>query len=46
VTHDVAAAARLAGAAIVLARGRIVHRSEGVLDPLALDRALAAAEAA
>jgi len=45
VTHDVAAAARLADAAIVLARGRIVHRSDGALDPAGLDRALAEADA-
>jgi heme exporter protein A len=45
VAHDPAAAARLCDAAIVLARGRIVHRSEGALDASALDRALAAADA-
>jgi ABC-type sulfate/molybdate transport systems ATPase subunit len=45
VTHDAAAAARLADAAIVLARGRIAWRSEGALDPTALDRALVAADA-
>ena len=44
VTHD-AAAARLADAAIVLARGRIAWRSEGALDPSGLDQALAAADA-
>ncbi len=44
VTHDVAAAARLADAAIVLARGRIAYRSDGALDPAALDLALAAAD--
>jgi heme exporter protein A len=46
VTHDVASAARLADAAIVMARGRVVHRSDGALDAARLDRALAAAEAA
>jgi heme exporter protein A len=46
VTHDAAAAAELGDAAIVLARGRIAYRSDGALDPAALDRALAAAEAA
>jgi heme exporter protein A len=45
VTHDVAAAARLADAAIVMARGRIVHRSDGPPDPAGLDRALSAADA-
>jgi heme exporter protein A len=46
VTHDVAAAARLAGSAIVLARGRIAHRSPGPLDAAALEGALVAADAA
>ena len=45
VTHDVTSAARLADAAIVMARGRVVERSEGPLDVAQLDRALAAADA-
>ncbi len=43
VTHDVARAARLADAAVVLARGRIAHRTSGVPDPAALERAYLAA---
>jgi len=46
VTHDVAAAARLAGCAIVLARGRVARRCAGPLDATALEGALEAAEAA
>ncbi len=46
VTHDVASAARLVDSAIVMARGRIVHRSVGGgLDVESLDRALALADA-
>ena len=45
-THDVASAARLADAAIVLARGRIARESAGPLDAADLERALAAADAA
>ena len=46
VTHDVASAARLVDSAIVLARGRIVHRSDDrAIDSTGLDRALAAADA-
>jgi heme exporter protein A len=46
VTHDLASAARLADSAIVLARGRIAHRSQsGQLDIKRLDGALAAADA-
>jgi heme exporter protein A len=46
VTHDVARAARLADAALVLDRGRVAHRSEGAADPQELERAyLAALEA-
>ncbi len=43
VTHDVARAARLADAAVVLARGRIAHRSSDLPDPAALERAYLAA---
>ena len=43
VTHDVARAARLADAAVVLARGRIAHRTCEVPDPAALERAYLAA---
>ncbi len=43
VTHDVARAARLADAAVVLARGRIAHRISDVPDPAALERAYLAA---
>lgn len=39
VTHDVARAARLADAALVLTRGRIAHESRGPLDVDALERA-------
>ena len=47
VTHDVARAAQLADAALVLGRGRVAHRSEGPLDPQGLERAyLSALEAA
>ena len=56
VTHDVGQAAKLADAALVLGRGRAVHRQGlgpqdapggGDLDPEALERAyLGAAEAA
>jgi ABC-type multidrug transport system ATPase subunit len=45
VTHEAALAARLADAAVVLARGRVAWRSDGELEPAALDRALADAEA-
>ena len=45
-THDSAAAARLADAAIVLARGRVASESAGPLEAAQLERALAAAEAA
>jgi ABC-type sulfate/molybdate transport systems ATPase subunit len=46
VTHDLASAARLVDSAIVLARGRIAHRSDpGQLDIERLDGALAAADA-
>jgi heme exporter protein A len=46
VTHDLASAARLVDSAIVLARGRIAHRSgPGELDLERLDAALAAADA-
>jgi len=45
-THDLASALRLVDSAIVLARGRIAHRSEpGALDLESLDAALAAADA-
>jgi len=45
VTHDVASATRLVDSAIVMARGRIAHRSTGNdLDAASLDRALAAAD--
>ncbi len=43
VTHDVARAALLADAAVVLARGRIAHRTSDVPDPAALERAYLAA---
>jgi heme exporter protein A len=46
VTHDAASAARLADAAIVLARGRVAWRSDGAPDPAELERALALADAA
>jgi heme exporter protein A len=47
VTHDLARAAQLADAALVLSRGRVAHRSEGSADPQGLERAyLAALEAA
>jgi ABC-type multidrug transport system ATPase subunit len=46
VTHDVASAARLADAAIVLARGRVAYRSDGALAAASLEGALAAAEGA
>jgi len=45
-THDVDAAARLADAAVVLARGRVAAERAGPLDAADLERALAAAEAA
>ena len=44
VSHDVAIAARLADAAVVLRRGRIAHReSSGKLDPKVLENAYSAA---
>ena len=44
VSHDVALAARLADAAVVLRRGRIAHRESGeTLDPNILENAYAAA---
>ena len=46
VTHDVVSAARLADAAVVLARGRIALQNPGPLEASDLERALAAAEAA
>jgi heme exporter protein A len=39
VTHDVARAARLADAALVLTRGRVAYRSQGALEVEALERA-------
>jgi heme exporter protein A len=46
VTHDVARAAQLTDAALILTRGRAAHRSEGPADPRGLERAyLAALEA-
>ena len=47
VTHDVARAAQLTDAALVLGRGRVAYRLEGPAGPLELERAyLAALEAA
>jgi energy-coupling factor transporter ATP-binding protein EcfA2 len=47
VTHDVARAAELSDAALVLSRGRVAHRSEGPSTPRDLERGyLAALEAA
>ena len=43
VTHDVTRAARLADAAVVLARGRVAHRSFDVPDSTTLERAYLAA---
>jgi energy-coupling factor transporter ATP-binding protein EcfA2 len=43
VTHDLARAAQLADAALVLDRGRVAHRSEGPADPQELERAYLAA---
>ena len=43
VTHDLARAAQLADAALVLGRGRVAHRSEGPADPQELERAYLAA---
>jgi heme exporter protein A len=43
VTHDLARAAQLADAALVLSRGRVAHRSEGPADPQGLERAYLAA---